>query len=59
MTGKARVHASKTIETMLDNVSARTGIGREAQQQRLPGSQIVVIQGVVRHRSSPARHRRR
>jgi hypothetical protein len=39
----ARVHASKTIETMLDNVSARTGIGREAPQQRVPGLQIVIL----------------
>jgi hypothetical protein len=41
----ARVHASKTIETMLDNVSERTGIGRQVQQQqRLPGLQIVILQ---------------
>ncbi len=40
----ARVHASKTIETMLDNVSERTGIGRTVQQQRQPGLQIVIIQ---------------
>ena len=42
----ARVHASKTIETMLDNVSERTGIGREVQQDSgCPGLQIVIIQG--------------
>src|SRR5262249_42000850 len=35
----ARVHAAKTIETMLDNVSERTGIGRQVQQQRQPGLQ--------------------
>jgi hypothetical protein len=28
---------------MLDNVSERTGIGRQVQQQRQPGLQIVVI----------------
>lgn len=43
----ARVHASKTIETMLDNVSERTGLGREVQQQqRLPGLQIVILPAI-------------
>ena len=42
----ARVHACKTIETMLDNTSERTGIGRQVQQQqRGPGLQIVIVQG--------------
>jgi hypothetical protein len=40
----AKVHAAKTLETMLDAVSERTGIGRQVQQQRQPGLQIVVIQ---------------
>jgi hypothetical protein len=38
----AKVHAAKTIETMLDNTSERTGIGRQVQQQRQPGLQIVI-----------------
>jgi hypothetical protein len=39
----ARVHASKTIETMLDNTSERTGVGRQMQPQRVPGLQIVIL----------------
>jgi hypothetical protein len=39
----ARVHASKTIETMLDATSERTGIGRQVQQTRTPGLQIVIL----------------
>jgi hypothetical protein len=39
----ARVHACKTIETMLDNTSERTGIGRQVQQTRQPGLQIVIL----------------
>jgi hypothetical protein len=39
----ARVHAAKTLETMLDATSERTGIGRAAQQQRQPGLSIVLI----------------
>jgi hypothetical protein len=38
----AKVHAAKTLETMLDNVSERTGIGRHIQPQRQPGLQIVI-----------------
>jgi hypothetical protein len=41
----ARVHASKTIEQMLDATSERTGIGRQVQQTRQPGLQIVIVQG--------------
>jgi hypothetical protein len=40
----ARVHAAKTIETMLDVTSERTGIGRQVQQHRVPGLQIVIVQ---------------
>jgi hypothetical protein len=40
----ARVHASKTIETMLDNTSERTGIGRQVQETRRPGLQIVIVE---------------
>jgi hypothetical protein len=40
----AKVHAAKTIETMLDATSERTGIGRTVQQQRIPGLQIVIVQ---------------
>jgi hypothetical protein len=40
----AKVHAAKTLETMLDTVSERTGIGRQVQQQRQPGLQIVIVQ---------------
>jgi hypothetical protein len=40
----ARVHACKTIETMLDVTSEHTGIGRQIQQQRQPGLQIVIVQ---------------
>jgi hypothetical protein len=40
----ARVHASKTIETMLDVTSERTGIGRQAPEQRRPGLQIVIVE---------------
>jgi hypothetical protein len=40
----AKVHAAKTIETMLDATSERTGIGRAVQQQRVPGLQIVIFQ---------------
>jgi hypothetical protein len=40
----AKVHAAKTLETMLDAVSERTGIGRAVQQQRVPGLQIVIVQ---------------
>jgi hypothetical protein len=39
----ARVHASKTIETMLDAASQRTGIGRQVEQVRQPGLQIVIL----------------
>jgi hypothetical protein len=55
----ARVHACKTIETMLDNTSERTGIGRQVQQQRVPGLQIVIVQKTVLSKSSPARLPRR
>jgi hypothetical protein len=41
----AKVHAAKTLETMLDATSERTGIGRMVQQQRVPGLQIVIVQG--------------
>ena len=37
----AKVHAAKALETMLDQSSERTGIGRAATQQRVPGLQIV------------------
>jgi hypothetical protein len=40
----AKVHAAKTLETMLDATSERTGIGRAVQQQRVPGLQIVIVQ---------------
>lgn len=40
----AKVHAVKTLETMLDTVSERTGIGRAVQQTRQPGLQIVIVQ---------------
>jgi hypothetical protein len=40
----AKVHAAKMLETMLDTVSERTGIGRAVQQQRQPGLQIVIVQ---------------
>jgi hypothetical protein len=40
----AKVHAAKTLEQMLDSTSERTGIGRTAQQQRIPGLQIVIVQ---------------
>jgi hypothetical protein len=40
----AKVHAAKTLETMLDTVSERTGINRAIQQQRQPGLQIVIVQ---------------
>jgi hypothetical protein len=39
----ARVHASKTLEQMLDATSERTGIGRHVQPQRVPGLQIVIL----------------
>jgi hypothetical protein len=39
----ARVHSARTLETMLTNVSERTGVGRQAQQPRAPGLQIVVL----------------
>jgi hypothetical protein len=39
----ARVHASKTLEQMLDNTAERTGIGKQVPQQRGPGLQIVVV----------------
>jgi hypothetical protein len=39
----AKVHAAKTLETMLDTVSERTGINRSVQQQRQPGLQIVIL----------------
>jgi hypothetical protein len=39
----AAVHAAKVIEQMLDAVSERTGIGRQVQQQRQPGLQIVIM----------------
>jgi hypothetical protein len=41
----AKVHAAKTLETMLDTVSDRTGINRQVQQTRMPGLQIVIVQG--------------
>jgi hypothetical protein len=41
----AKVHAAKTLETMLDTVSERTGINRQVQQTRMPGLQIVIVQG--------------
>jgi hypothetical protein len=41
----AKVHAAKTIEQMLDTTSERTGLGRTVQQQRVPGLQIVIVQG--------------
>jgi hypothetical protein len=37
----AKVHAAKTLETMLDTVSERTGINR-GPPQRQPGLQIVI-----------------
>ena len=37
----AKVHAAKALETMLDQTYERTGIGRAATQQRVPGLQIV------------------
>jgi hypothetical protein len=40
----ARVAAAKTIETMLDLVSERTGVGRQVEQRRQPGLQIVIVQ---------------
>jgi hypothetical protein len=40
----AKVHAAKTIETMLDATSERTGIGRSTTPQRVPGLQIVIVQ---------------
>jgi hypothetical protein len=40
----ARVHASKTLEQMLDATSERTGIGRAAQERRQPGLQIVIVE---------------
>jgi hypothetical protein len=39
----AKVHAAKTLETMLENVSDRTGLGRAAQQKRGPRLQIVIL----------------
>jgi hypothetical protein len=39
----AKVHAAKTIEQMLDAASERTGIGRQVQQTRAPGLQIVIL----------------
>jgi hypothetical protein len=39
----ASVHAVKQLEVMLDNTSERTGLGRAAQQVRLPGLQIVIL----------------
>jgi hypothetical protein len=41
----AKVAAAKTLETMFDNTSERTGLGRQTLEQRKPGLQIVVIQG--------------
>jgi hypothetical protein len=42
----AKVHAAKTLETMLDTVSERTGISRQVQQVRQPGLQIVIYSPV-------------
>jgi hypothetical protein len=42
----AKVHAAKTLETMLDTVSERTGINRSVQQQRQPGLQIVILPAI-------------
>jgi hypothetical protein len=39
----AKVHAAKTLETMLDVTSERTGIGRSAHEVRKPGLQIVIL----------------
>ena len=40
----AKVHACKTLETMLDNVSEKTGVGRVMEpERRLPGLQIVIL----------------
>jgi hypothetical protein len=44
----AKVHATKVLEQMLDTTSERTGIGRQMQQTRQPGLQIVIIQGPPR-----------
>jgi hypothetical protein len=41
----ASVHAVKTLESMLDATVERTGVGRQAPTPRLPGLQIVVVQG--------------
>jgi hypothetical protein len=42
----AKVHAAKTLETMLDVTSERTGIGRSIQQRRQPGLQIVILPAI-------------
>jgi hypothetical protein len=42
----AKVHAAKTLETMLDVTSERTGINRSVQQQRQPGLQIVILPAI-------------
>jgi hypothetical protein len=42
----AKVHAAKTLETMLDTVSERTGIDRSIQQRRQPGLQIVILPAI-------------
>jgi hypothetical protein len=42
----AKVHAAKTLETMLDTVSERTGIDRQVQQKRQPGLQIVILPAI-------------
>jgi hypothetical protein len=42
----AKVHAAKTLETMLDTVSERTGIRHQVQQVRQPGLQIVIYSPV-------------
>jgi hypothetical protein len=53
----ARVHAAKTLETMLDSTSERTGIGRQVQQQRQPGLQIVIVAKDGAKEVVPARRR--
>jgi hypothetical protein len=40
----ASVAAVRQLEIMLDNTAERTGIGRQAQEKRAPGLQIVVLQ---------------
>jgi hypothetical protein len=42
----AKVHAAKTLETMLETVSERTGIDRSIHQRRQPGLQIVILPAI-------------